>query len=83
MKAATGELNLTVITIIAISVVIAFFYAFWPSIRQSVEDQFGNVNCTERNADGSCKEKGSNNGSSGTVTTGHIIMDNYIIDFSK
>lgn len=84
MKAATGELNLTVITIIAISLVIAFFYMFWPTIRQSVEDQFGNVNCTQRDASGKCINAGSTGGVSGDgLNTQYIITNNYIIDFSK
>ena len=34
MKEATGELNMTVITVVAIAAVAAFFYAFvWPSIQ--------------------------------------------------
>ena len=47
MKAATGELNLTVITIIAIAAVIAFFTAvLWPNIQKSVNSQWGKVsNC--------------------------------------
>ena len=37
MKEATGELNMTVITVVAIAAVAAFFYAFvWPSIRASL-----------------------------------------------
>ena len=39
MKEATGELNMTVITIVAIAAVAAFFYAFvWPAIRTSIEN---------------------------------------------
>lgn len=34
MKEATGELNMTVITVVAIAAVAAFFYAFiWPAIQ--------------------------------------------------
>ena len=34
MKEATGELNMTVVTVVAIAAVGGFFYAFvWPSIR--------------------------------------------------
>lgn len=34
MKEATGELNMTVVTVVAIVAVGAFFYAFiWPSIQ--------------------------------------------------
>lgn len=37
MKEATGELNMTVITVVAIAAVGAFFYAFvWPSIQNSI-----------------------------------------------
>lgn len=38
MKEATGELNMTVVTVVAIAAVAAFFYAFvWPSIKNSIE----------------------------------------------
>ncbi len=44
MKAATGELNLTVITLIAIGLVIAFFTAvLWPSIRDNINKQWSGV----------------------------------------
>ena len=33
MKAATGELNLTVITVIAIAAVIGFFWLLWSSTQ--------------------------------------------------
>ena len=38
MKEATGELNMTVITVVAIAAVAAFFYAFvWPQIKKNIE----------------------------------------------
>ncbi len=38
MKEATGELNMTVVTVVAIAAVAAFFYAFvWPSIKNSIK----------------------------------------------
>ena len=38
MKEATGELNMTVVTVVAIAAVAAFFYAFiWPGIQQTIE----------------------------------------------
>ncbi len=38
MKEATGELNMTVITVVAIAAVAAFFYAFvWPSIKTTIQ----------------------------------------------
>ena len=40
MKEATGELNMTVITVVAIAAVGAFFYAFiWPSIKNTISGQ--------------------------------------------
>lgn len=37
MKEATGELNMTVVTVVAIAAVGAFFYAFvWPSIQKGL-----------------------------------------------
>ena len=37
MKEATGELNMTVVTVVAIAAVAAFFYAFvWHSIKGSI-----------------------------------------------
>ncbi len=44
MKAATGELNLTVITLIAIAAVLAFFWFMWPSIQNSINAQWDNIN---------------------------------------
>lgn len=43
MKAATGELNLTVITLIAIAAVIGFFWLLWPGIQNSIRQQWGNI----------------------------------------
>ena len=44
MKAATGELNLTVITIVAIALVIGFFTAvLWPNIKESINSQWNIV----------------------------------------
>ena len=44
MKAATGELNLTVITLIAIGAVIGFFWKMWPNIKNTLNNQWKNVN---------------------------------------
>lgn len=44
MKAATGELNLTVITLIAISAVVGFFLTvMWPKIQDSINSQWNTV----------------------------------------
>ena len=57
MKEATGELNMTVITVVAIAAVGAFFYAFvWPNIQNNLKQKQcenscgGNAACIE-----SCK----------------------------
>ena len=44
MKAATGELNLTVITLIAIGAVIGFFWLMWPNIQNAINSQWNNIN---------------------------------------
>ena len=43
MKAATGELNLTVITVIAIGAVIAIFWAFSGTIKNTINSTWKNV----------------------------------------
>jgi predicted PurR-regulated permease PerM len=43
MKAATGELNLTVITLLAIAAVIAFFWLMFPQIQKSINSQWNNI----------------------------------------
>ena len=43
MKAATGELNLTVITLLAIAAVIAFFWLMFPNIKNSINSQWTNI----------------------------------------
>ncbi|MDD6419413.1 MAG: hypothetical protein PUF66_04565 [Clostridium sp.] len=45
MKEATGELNMTVVTIVLIGVITAFFTVFWPTIRENIQGQWEkNVN---------------------------------------
>ena len=47
MKEASGELNMTVVTIIAIAAIAAFFTAvIWPNIRNSLNNQWNTVNIT-------------------------------------
>lgn len=56
MKEATGELNMTVITVVAIAAVAAFFYAFiWPSIKTNIQR---NTYCATATCS-SCTTKGS------------------------
>lgn len=57
MKAATGELNLTVITIVAIALVIGFFsYVFWPKIQDTLNGQWDTI------SGGSSNQVGENYG---------------------
>ncbi len=52
MKEATGELNMTVVTVVAIAAVAAFFYAFvWPSIKNSITR---NTNCANASCPAGC-----------------------------
>ena len=54
MKAATGELNLTIITIIAIALVIGFFtVTLWPRIRDSISGQW---DCVENYDPAKCPD---------------------------
>ena len=43
MKEATGEMNMTVVTIIAIGAIIAFFWFMWPQIRNVISGQWGGI----------------------------------------
>lgn len=55
MKEATGELNMTVVTVVAIAAVAAFFYAFvWPSIKNSITR---NTNCANAVCEKGCSGK--------------------------
>ena len=40
MKEATGELNMTVVTIVLIGVIMAFFTMFWPTISKNIQEQW-------------------------------------------
>ncbi len=57
MKEATGELNMTVITVVAIAALVAFFYlVIWPAIQtgmalQSACSSAGNSTMTFKDSD--------------------------------
>lgn len=44
MKEATGELNMTLVTIIAVAAILTFVTAFVPSILNSISSKWGNDN---------------------------------------
>ena len=52
MKAATGELNLTLITILALDAVLAFFWALWPSIKDKIRGSINDNDGNDPNATG-------------------------------
>ena len=47
MKEATGELKMTIVTIVLIGVIAAFFAFFWPTIQESIQDTW-NDNATSQ-----------------------------------
>ena len=48
MKEATGELNMTVVTIIAIGAIIAFFWVMWPNIQNTINNWWNNISDTSK-----------------------------------
>ncbi len=48
MKEATGELNMTVVTIVLIGVIAAFFAIFWPNVIQPAIQNAWNDNVTSQ-----------------------------------
>ena len=50
MKEASGELNMTVVTIIAIAAIAAFLMTFlWPRIQNSISNQWTGIEGTDQN----------------------------------
>lgn len=47
MKEATGEVNMTVITIVIVGFVLAAFTLLWPTIRDSISGTWSNHIATE------------------------------------
>ena len=43
MKEASGELNMTVITIVAIAAIAGLFALLWPNIKNSITNQWNSV----------------------------------------
>lgn len=56
MKEATGEMNMTVVTIIAIGAIIAFFWFMWPTIKDTISGQWNEIGkeCVDSNKNGVC-----------------------------
>lgn len=63
MKAATGELNLTVITIVAIAGIMLVFTTFlWPNIQTTIEKQWESISNNSDEITGSANHSGSDSG---------------------
>lgn len=52
MKEATGELNMTVVTIVLIGIITAFFTVFWPTIQNSIQNQWKKAETGNNKVDG-------------------------------
>ncbi len=46
MKAASGETTLTIITIVAVGAVLAFFWVWWNGRQKEINDDWGGVKKT-------------------------------------
>ena len=44
MKEATGEVSMTVVTLVAIAVIGAILAAMWPTIKNSITNLWGSTN---------------------------------------
>ena len=51
MKEATGELNMTVVTIVLIGVIEAFFAFFWPTIQETIQKTWNDNTTSQSNVD--------------------------------
>ena len=56
MKEATGEVSMTVVTLVAIAVIAAIVAAMWPQINNRINRLWSSDNCSSYNADGTCKK---------------------------
>ena len=58
MKEASGELNMTLITVIAIGLILGVVTLFVPQIMETIQDTWGSTNSTAQDAaDGSIDGK--------------------------
>lgn len=47
MKEASGELNMTIVTVVAIAAILAFATIFVPDILEGIQDRWDNIDQTE------------------------------------
>ena len=51
MKEATGELNMTVVTIVLIGVIASFFAFFWPTIQETIQNTWNDNTTSQSDVD--------------------------------
>ena len=57
MKEASGELSMTVITVIAVGAIIGFFWIMFPTIKNTIMGSWNSAsNCQKRDANCNCIE---------------------------
>ena len=79
MKEATGELNMTVVTVVAIAAIAAFFYAFvWPAIQNSITNstKCASATCPASCTSDTCECTIIENGTDGKSTTDKVTCPN-------
>lgn len=55
MKEASGELSMTVVTVIAVGAIIAFFWLMYPTIKNTIMGTWNSTtNCKKRDSHGNC-----------------------------
>lgn len=60
MKEATGELNMTLVTVLAIAAILIFVTAFVPEILGNIREQWGDTSeqCTAKQiSEGTCRHR--------------------------
>ena len=58
MKETTGELNLTIIVVMAVAILVAFFYyTIWPGLNRNFES---NASCSRAVCNNPCPKSGDN-----------------------
>ena len=79
MKEATGELNMTVVTVVAIAAIAAFFYAFvWPAIQNSITNstKCASATCPASCTTDTCECTTIESDENGNSTTGTVTCPN-------
>lgn len=81
MKETTGELNITIVIVIAVSVLVAFFYfVIWPSLDKNFQ---ANSKCSSAICElpEECKKKSGNDNACDSVT--NELVKCYYLDNKK